>query len=55
MVAEKSGSDQEQDLGRPAEADAEQNRATEDMDEEKKKAWEEFNIHEADLGRNPQG
>jgi hypothetical protein len=41
------------DLGRPAEADAEQNKARSDPDKEK--AREEFNLHEADLGRNPQG
>jgi hypothetical protein len=43
-----------EDLGRPAEADAEQNRAAADT-EEKQRAREEFNLHEADLGRNPQG
>lgn len=42
------------DFGRPAEADAEQNRA-EAEDEKKRRAREEFNIHEADMGRNPQG
>jgi hypothetical protein len=46
------------DLGRPAEADAQQNKAPSEVGpatEEKKRAREEFNLHEADLGRNPQG
>jgi hypothetical protein len=45
-------------VGRPAEADAQQNRAATEVGpvtEEKKRAREEFNLHEADLGRNPQG
>jgi hypothetical protein len=45
--------DKTKDLGRPAEGDAEQNKALSDPDKEK--AREEFNLHEADLGRNPQG
>jgi len=46
------------DVGRPAEADAIQNKAPSEVGpdtEEKRKAREEFNLHEADLGRNPQG
>ena len=42
------------DVGRPAEADAIQNKVDPE-DEKKKKAREEFNLHEADMGRNPQG
>lgn len=47
-----------EDLGRPAEADAQQNKAPTEVGpvtEEKKRAREKFNLHEADLGRNPQG
>jgi hypothetical protein len=58
VAAEKSDDTTMKDLGRPAEADAEQNRAASQVaptDESKKKAREEFNLHEADMGRNPQG
>jgi hypothetical protein len=47
-----------EDLGRPAEADAEQNKTPAQgrpVTDEKTRAREEFNLHEADLGRNPQG
>ena len=57
MVADKSD-DTPKDVGRPAEADAIQNQGPSQVDpdtEEKRKAREEFNLHEADLGRNPQG
>lgn len=46
------------DVGRPAEADAIHNQAPSEVGpdtEEKRKAREEFNLHEADLGCNPQG
>lgn len=50
--------DADKEVGRPAEAEADQNRApavNDPDDAEKKKAREEFNIHEADMRRNPQG
>ena len=56
MAEEKTRHDNKgksKDVGRPAEADAEQNKAL--SDPEKEKAKEEFNLHEADMGRNPQG
>jgi hypothetical protein len=57
-VDDEISSESKADLGRPAEADAQQNKAPTEvgpMTEEKKRAREEFNLHEADLGRNPQG
>jgi hypothetical protein len=56
--AETGPPSKREDLGRPAEADAQQNKAPTEVGpvtEEKKRAREEFNLHEADLGRNPQG
>jgi hypothetical protein len=57
-VDAESSASKAEDLGRPAEADAQQNKAPTEVGpvtEEKKRAREEFNLHEADLGRNPQG
>lgn len=58
MVADKPKGTEGKDVGRPAEADADQNQTpsvAEPDNEEKKKAREEFNLHEADMRRNPQG
>jgi hypothetical protein len=58
VEGETTSSSKAEDLGRPAEADAKQNKAPTEVGpvtDEKKRAREEFNLHEADLGRNPQG
>jgi hypothetical protein len=58
VFADKDEATTSKDVGRPAEADAAQNQAPSEVGpdtEEKRKAREEFNLHEADLGRNPQG